>query len=332
MKALAIGVLATALFGAFAGTPVCFAADADIDIEDGGTVDHSARHVSPVVIASRALSSFRLRFEFGDPHWDDGLHVKYPPGRYDLRLEKIEGGATCHLEYWTEGGPARKADFPVKGDALARLDALLKEHDVAQIDGHAKYNSALGGNMCLDVLYESGEKIFAIGEGGADVVPDMRYYQEEWFIDFFRALGHEYGQGDPLGPRLKRCSYKESGGMEGRFYELELSLQKDGSAYLTVDFLAGNGAESQSREYKLPKEKLDELEAMLNRGDIAEGGKAPMSEIQALDADTASVSFGYADGHEVTFSDSQALPKEAFAAMRKVREFLEALDTDAPKK
>ncbi|MBR1884988.1 MAG: hypothetical protein IJ812_01150 [Schwartzia sp.] len=329
MKALAIGVLATALWGAFVGTPVCFAAE-DEPI-DGGTTDNSVYRASPVVIASRDISSFRLRFEFGFAHWDDGLRVKYPPGNYDFRLEKTADGAKCHIEYGTEEA-TRAADFTVNENALPRLDALLKEHDVAQIDGHAKYNSALGGNMCLDVLYESGEKIFAIGEGGADVVPDMRYYQEEWFIDFFRALGHEYGQGDPLGPRLKRCSYKESGGMEGRFYELELSLQKDGSAYLTVDFLAGNGAESQSREYKLPKEKLDELEAMLNRGDIAEGGKAPMSEIQALDADTASVSFGYADGHEVTFSDSQALPKEAFAAMRKVREFLEALDTDAPKK
>ncbi|MBR1761311.1 MAG: hypothetical protein IJ741_09060 [Schwartzia sp.] len=330
MKALAVGVLVTALFGTFAGTPVCFAED--VDIEDGGTVDSSVRHASPVVISSHALSSFRLRFEFGDVHWDDGLHVKYPPGWYDLRLEKTEGGAACHLEYWTENGPTRKTDFPVKGDALSRLDALLKAHDVAQIDGHAKYNSALGGNMCLDVLYESGEKIFAVGEGGADVVPDSRHYREEWFIDFFRALGHEYGQGDPLGPPLSRCSYRESGGMEGRFYELELSAQKDGSAYLTVDFLPHNGAESQEREYNLAKEKLGELEAMLNRGDLADWRRAPMSEIQALDADTASVSFGYADGQDVTFSDSQALPKEAFAAMRKVREFLEALDTDAPKK
>ncbi|MBR1552437.1 MAG: hypothetical protein IJ631_00325 [Schwartzia sp.] len=332
MKALAIGVLATALFGAFAGTPVCFAADADIDIEDGGTVDHSARHVSPVVIASRALSSFRLRFEFGDPHWDDGLHVKYPPGRYDLRLEKIEGGATCHLEYWTEGGPARKADFPVKGDALARLDALLKEHDVAQIDGHAKYNSALGSDMDLEALYESGESIHACGQGGADVTPDARYYREEWFIDFFRALGHEYGQGDLLGPPLARCSYRESGGMEGRFYELELSAQKDGSAHLSVDFLPRNGAESLWREYDLPKAKMDELEAMLDRGSLADWGKAPMSEVQALDADTAYIVFGYADGREVSLADNRALPKEAFAAMRKVREFLEALDTDAPKK
>ena len=329
MKAWAIGVLAAALFGAFVRTPVCFAAEEEPI--DGGTTDNSVRRASPVVISSRDISSFRLRFEFGDAHWDDGLRVKYPPGLYDFRLEKTAQSVQCHIEYGTEEA-ARAADFTVDESALAQLDELLKAHDVAQIDGHAKYNSALGGNMRLDVRYESGEKIFAVGEGGASVVPDSRYYQEEWFIDFFRALGHEYGQGDPLGPRLRRCGYKEGGGMEGRFYELELSLQKDGSARLTVDFLPRNGAESQWREYDLPGETLDELEALLNRGDLADWGNAPMSEIQALDADTASVSFGYANGQEVSFADDRAIPREGFAVMKKVKEFLEALDTDAPKK
>ena len=168
MKAWAIGVLAAALFGAVVGTPVCFAADIDVE-EDGGTRDTSIRHAEPVVISSTEISSF----------W--------------LRLEKNENGATCHLEYWTEGKPSRKADFPVNGDAFARLDALLKEHDVAQIDGHSMQNSALGDFMNLEVNYESGEQIYASGEGGG-VKPDARYYREEWFIDFFRALGREYKQ------------------------------------------------------------------------------------------------------------------------------------------
>ena len=329
MKALAIGVLAVALFGAFVGAPSCFAAEEEPI--DGGTTDNSVRHASPVVISSRDISSFQLRFEFGDAHWDDGLRVKYPSGNYDFRLEKRSDGAQCHVEYGTEAD-TRTVDFATDESALSRLDELLKAHDVAQIDGHAKYNSALGDNMRLDVLYESGEKIFAIGEGGASVLPDSRYYQPEWFIDFFRALAHEHGQGDPLGPRLKRCGYKEGGGMEGRFYELELSLQKDGSARLTVDFLPHNGAESQWREYDLPGETLDELEAMLNRGDLADWGNAPMSEIQALDADTASVSFSYANGHGVTLADTHDIPREGFAVMKKVKEFLEALDTDAPGK
>ena len=192
MKALTIGVLAAVLFGAIVGTSVCFAADEDVE-EDGGTRDNSVRHTRPVVISSTAISSFRLRFEFHGDYDKDELRKRYPSGWYDLRLEKTGKGANCHLEYWRDGGPSRKADFPVKGEALKQLDKLLKEHDVSQIDGHSVWNSALGDDMSLEVRYENGEMIRADGQGG-DVKPDPRYYREEWFIDFFRALGRKCKQ------------------------------------------------------------------------------------------------------------------------------------------
>ena len=47
--------------------------------------------------------------------------------------------------------------------------------------------------MSLEVRYESGETIRADGQGG-DVKPDAKYYREEWFIDFFRALGRKSKQ------------------------------------------------------------------------------------------------------------------------------------------
>ena len=192
MKAWIIGVLASILLGVAVGTPVCFAADEEVE-EDGGTRDNSVRHTSPVVISSTEISSFRLRFQFSVDYDEPALRERYPWGWYDFRLERTGDSALCHLEYWRDGGQSRKADFPVKGDALARLDALLKEHDVAQIDGHSMWNSALGDFMNLEVNYESGEQIYASGEGGG-VKPDARYYREEWFIDFFRALGREYKQ------------------------------------------------------------------------------------------------------------------------------------------
>lgn len=192
MKAWIIGVLASILLGVAAGAPVCFAADADVE-EDGGTRGNSVRHTSPVVISSTEISSFRLRFQFSVDYDEPALRERYPWGWYDFRLERTGDSALCHLEYWRDGGQSRKADFSVKGDALARLDALLKEHDVAQIDGHSLWNSALGDDMSLEVCYVSGERICADGRGG-DVKPDARYYREEWFIDFFRALGREYGK------------------------------------------------------------------------------------------------------------------------------------------
>lgn len=192
MKAWVIGVLAGIFFGIAVGAPVCFAADEDVE-EDGGTRDNSVRHTSPVVISSTEISSFRLRFQFSADYDEPAQRERYPWGWYDFRLERTGDGALCQLEYWREGEPARKSDFPVKSDALARLDALLKEHDVAQIDGHSLWNSALGDDMFLDVRYAGGETIRAEGQGG-DVKPDRKYYREEWFIDFFRALGREYGK------------------------------------------------------------------------------------------------------------------------------------------
>ncbi len=192
MKAWVIGVLAGIFFGMTVGAPVCFAADEDVE-EDGGTRNNSVRHTSPVVISSTEISSFRLRFQFSADYDEPAMRERYPWGWYDFRLERSGDGAICHLEYWRDGEPSRKADFPVKGDALKRLDALLKEHDVAQIDGHSLWNSALGDDMSLDILYESGETIRADGQGG-NVKPDGKYYREEWFIDFFRALGREYGK------------------------------------------------------------------------------------------------------------------------------------------
>ena len=329
MKAWAIGVLAAALFGAVVGAPVCFAADADIE-EDGGTRDTSVRHASPVVISSTEISSFRLKFEFSkDYDEEDEGRGRYPSGWYDLRLEKAENGANCHLEYWTQSEPSRKADFSVSSDALARLDALLKEHDVAQIDGHSMWNSALGDFMNLEVNYESGEQIYASGEGGG-VKPDEKYYQEEWFIDFFRSLGREYGH-DTLGPALRRCSYSCGGGKPGAYLGMEISLQKNGTVLAEMDSRSRYDAPTTHREVVVPKEKLDELAAMFDRGKLFHWAKTKWNKIDVLDGDTVEVSFDYADGSYASLYDNSEMPKEALEAMKKVQAFLWRLVAEAPK-
>ena len=329
MKALAIGVLAAVLFGAAVGTPVCFAADEDVE-EDGGTRDTSVRHTSPVVISSTEIASFKLRFEFNkDFDEKDEGRGRYPSGWYDLRLEKTENGADCHLEYWTQSEPRRKADFPVKADALSRLDALLKEHDVAQIDGHSMWNSALGDFMNLEVRYESGEQIDASGEGGG-VKPDPKYYQEEWFIDFFRALGCEYGH-DTLGSALRSCSYSCGGGKPGACLDMKISMRKDGTVLAEMDSRSRYDAPTTHREAVVPREKLDEIAAMFDRGELFRWAKTKWNKIDVLDGDTVQVSFDYADGSYASLYDNNEMPKEALEAMEKVQAFLWKLLADAPK-
>ncbi len=328
MKAWAIGVLAAVLFGTAVGAPVCFAADTDVEI-DGGTWDSSVRRVSPAAIASTEISSFRLRFQYSrDYGEEDELRGRYPPGWYDLRMEKTEVGADCHLEYWTEGKPSRKADFPVSTVALARLDRLLKEHDVAQIDGHSLYNSAVGDDMSMEVRYESGEAICADGQGGG-VKPDPQYYREEWFIDFFRRLGREYGR-DTLGPALKSCSYDCVGGKPGGFLMMKISTQRDGTVLAVMETRSRYDAPTVRRERKASPETLEELAAMFDRGDLFHWAKPTWDRIDILDGDTVDVSFDYANGSDASLSDTREMPKEGFEAIRKVKAFLWELLKDAP--
>ena len=328
MKAWAIGVLAAVLFGTAVGAPVCFAADEDVEI-DGGTQDSSVRHASPVAISSTDISSFRLRFQYSMEYGaEDELRGRYPSGWYDLRLEKSENGADCHLEYWAEGRPGRKADFPVDAEALARLDRLLKAHDVAQIDGHSLYNSALGDDMSMEVRYESGEIIRADGQGG-DVKPDHRYYREEWFIDFFRALGCEYGH-DTLGPALRSCSYSCGGGKPGACLDMKISMRKDGTVLAERDSRDRFDLPTTHREIVVPKEKLDELAAMFDRGELFRWAKTKWNKIDVLDGDTVQVSFDYADGSYASLYDNNEMPKEALEAMEKVQAFLWELLKNAP--
>ena len=328
MKTWAIGVLTAALLGATLGAPVCFAADEVVE-EDGGTRDASVRHAAPVVISSAEITSFKLRFDFsGDYGAEDELRGRYPSGWYDLRLEKTEAGADCHLEYWAEGRTSRKADFPVNAVALARLDRLLKEHDVAQIDGHSLYNSAVGDDMSMEVRYESGEAIGADGQGGG-VKPDPQYYREEWFIDFFRRLGREYGR-DTLGPALKSCSYDCGGGKPGGFLMMKISTQRDGTVLAVMETRSRYDAPTVRRERKASPETLEELAAMFDRGDLFHWAKPTWDRIDILDGDTVDVSFDYADGSDASLSDTREMPKEGFEAIRKVKAFLWELLKDAP--
>ncbi len=327
MRFLGIGLLVlAAVFGLSAHPALGRETDEEPE-PDGGTVDFSLRHTAPVVISSEDIESFRLRFHYTFSG-EEALRTKYPEGWYDLRLEKGEDGADCTVIYWQDAGPQREWSFPVSVEALSRLDALLKEHDVAQIHGHSLWNSATGDDMRLEVLYGDGETIRASGVGGS-VKPDERYYREEWFIDFFRALGRAYGHDVP-GPRLTRCVYRYSGDMEGRFLEMEMAEAEDGTAQVAIERRAANGAPEDRRSFSVPAGKLEEAALLVDRGDLVLWSKAPLSEMQELDAGTRSAGFLFEDGTELWLHDTHDLPKEGFAAVNALAAFLGALEEGAP--
>ena len=129
---------------------------------------------------------------------------------------------------------------------------------------------------------------------------------------------------------LTLCSYYSGGGMSGGHLYMELGVKEDGTARATLDWRETNGAPEIHRAVGVPKEKLDEIAAMFSRDDLFQWEKAPPSELVALDEETVSVEFCYADGGMAVLHNGYEMPREAFAVMRKVKKFLEDLLKDAP--
>ena len=84
----------------------------------------------------------------------------------------------------------REEEFDADTFALTRLDRLLKERDMAQLDGYSVHSPGAANHMDLLVQYAGGERIAATG------IPPQnnQYFNEEWFIDFFRNLSGAFGK------------------------------------------------------------------------------------------------------------------------------------------
>ena len=107
-------------------------------------------------------------------------------------------------------------------------------------------------------------------------------------------------------------------------------MQKDGTVLAEMDSRSRYDAPTTHREIAVPKDKLDELAAMVDRGELFHWAKTKWNKIDVLDGDTVDISFDYADGSYASLYDNNEMPKEAIAAMEKVQSFLWKLLKDAP--
>ena len=156
------------------------AAVADEDI-DGGTTDYSNKK-APKIIKSENIVRFKLITE------DDSIEYPAPSGRYVMEIVPAEKGFNMSLTC----GEIKKSRI-VGSKVMKQLQAVIKKYNVASINGHSKFNTALGNYLSLDIVYDSGETIHADAEGGCDVVPDN--WNQMWFIEFFfDKLGIKYDE------------------------------------------------------------------------------------------------------------------------------------------
>ena len=152
--------------------------------------DVSIKHEEPVVIHSMEIDVFNLRCSYFSPPNDNEEKIKwYPVGDYCFHLIRTTNGARCRIEKHCYNDN-REEEFDADTFALTRLDRLLKERDVAQLDGYSVHSPGAANHMDLLVQYTSGERIAATG------VPPQNnnHYNEEWFIDFFRNLSGAFGK------------------------------------------------------------------------------------------------------------------------------------------
>lgn len=152
--------------------------------------DLSVKHDKPVEISSTEIEVFNLRCSYFSPPYDNEEKMKwYPAGDYCFHLIRTSKGARCRIEFHSYSDN-REEEFDADSFALTRLDRLLKERDVTQLDGYSVHSPGAANHMDLLVQYTGGERIAATG------IPPQnnQYFNEEWFIDFFRNLSGAFGK------------------------------------------------------------------------------------------------------------------------------------------
>ena len=151
--------------------------------------DVSVKHEGPVEIHSTEIDVFNFRCSYFAPPDDKEKQKWYPTGDYCFHLIRTSKGARCRIEYRSYSDN-REEEFDADTFALTRLDKLLKERNVAQLDGYSVHSPGAANHMDLLVQYVGGERIAATG-----LPPhDNQYYNAEWFIDFFRSLSGAIGE------------------------------------------------------------------------------------------------------------------------------------------
>ena len=167
--------------------------DDDVDI-DGGIHDCS-HHDAPKHIVSRDIVTFSLQCSWNDEvgHSDNGYFIPdaeqpYPQGIWHFSLKKNENAAAMEMHC-----DAADVHFQAKVDDtfLMRLQELIEARGIAKLNGHEKWDSAVGELLDLNIAYASGESIHVYAEGGCSTIPEHDW-NPLWFLEFF----HQFLQTD----------------------------------------------------------------------------------------------------------------------------------------
>ena len=172
----------------------------------GGGLDDRSDPNAPKSVTSSEITTFSADFLY------EGLYViidrvavlqhadTRPIGDYRFTAVRGEKGAriTARFSPRDTSLPREDYDFTAPQSALDELHSSLIAGRLPEVNGFAKYNSALGTRFSIDVRYASGEMIRASGRGGASCDPPVDI---SFLIETFRALVEKYAPAEQRPPR-----------------------------------------------------------------------------------------------------------------------------------
>lgn len=139
------------------------------------------------------------------------------------------------------------------------------------------------------------------------------------FLVFSKISGLKYAH-----DVMDSCSVSTGGGMLGGHWSSYLRREKDGTATLTVASREYHSAREVSTVYQVDPAAFDHLAELVNEYGLYAASKRPMSEFQALDADTTRIAFSYSKG-SFDISEEQSLTKKMSEGFREVQAYLASL-------
>ncbi len=167
--------------------------DTDEEIDgpiDGGTDGSGSYNTDKATdlgnIVTAEIGFDNSSYEYPEKELENLIH-----GVYEIRIERTDTGADVNVKVTDGYSDAKRFNFEADEKVLDELQEIIKEHEVAKLDGYYKRNTALGEGFDLEIAYESGDKISAHAKGGYAVMPD-KYWDEKWFLAYIDRVMRDY--------------------------------------------------------------------------------------------------------------------------------------------
>lgn len=191
------------LAGLLACRASCGVSDTIRELIDGpadGAVEINDWKGAPKTIRSIEITSFEAEFLLSHGYarregdrWvsDEAKNARRPRGRYRFTMKREGEGAAVTADFEPDNGGREQFAFAAPISALDELHKCIVVNGFPEINGFSRWQSALGEKFRLKVLYASGEKIFAYGEGGSSCACPRDL---GCFIELFRELCEQYAR------------------------------------------------------------------------------------------------------------------------------------------